>query len=162
MLRRALALGFATLALGAPLALAGSASANTGDGPVALPGHHHGWFHHNCDVNRIQFRGGWCPVPPPVPVPTPIPTAAHLIIGSNANDILQGTVGRDYIFGLGGNDRLVGKAGNDHLYGGPGNDVLVAGPGTDVLRGGAGFDRCVGDDNDQFLNCEVTFIIPAS
>ena len=81
------------------------------------------------------------------------------IVGTNGNDVRNGTPGRDVIVGLGGNDKLSGRAGNDlicgssgkdtlkgdkgkdKLYGGAGRDTLKGGPGRDKLRGGAGRDK---------------------
>jgi len=67
--------------------------------------------------------------------------AAHLVKGTNGNDLLQGGAGGDTLEGLGGNDRLYGRRGADRLYGGAGNDRLFGGPGDDMLAGGPGADR---------------------
>lgn len=84
----------------------------------------------------------------------------HLVLGSRAKDRLPGTLGNDVIVGLDGNDSLLGRAGADRLLGGRGNDILRGGAGvsSDVLRGGPGTDLCVGDGNDQFINCEQTIV----
>jgi len=71
------------------------------------------------------------------------------LVGTSANDIIDGYGGNDTISGGDGNDILRGSAGNDvlngndgvdRLYGGGGNDVLNGGSGNDVLKGGAGND----------------------
>jgi|GEM_PF-2451261 len=84
----------------------------------------------------------------------------NAIIGSEANDTIEGTWrrerilggdGNDIINGMGAKDRLEGGDGNDTLDGGigqdqddlkgdAGNDVLLAGAGDDFLTGGAGND----------------------
>ena len=51
-----------------------------------------------------------------------------------------GTDGDDLYNGSAGNDSLSGGPGNDTLNGGIGNDTLAGGPGTDSLQGGAGDD----------------------
>jgi uncharacterized delta-60 repeat protein len=68
---------------------------------------------------------------------------ADLIIGSSANNVLQGDVygyGKsDTIFGLGGDDTILIRRGE--AYGGDGNDRLT---GDGKLHGGAGNDRLEG------------------
>jgi Ca2+-binding RTX toxin-like protein len=44
-------------------------------------------------------------------------------VGTNCNDLINGTPGDDRIFGLGGNDTLNGLGGNDSLDGGSGSDT---------------------------------------
>ncbi len=56
---------------------------------------------------------------------------AH-IIGTPADDSLNGTVEDDLIEGLEGNDTLTGAGGNDTLDGGPGVDSMAGGPGDDL------------------------------
>jgi Ca2+-binding RTX toxin-like protein len=83
---------------------------------------------------------------------------SNVIVGTPGNDVLIGTNKTDLIVGLPGNDVLVGGRKADALAGGWGRDVLRAAgkhSGTDLLRGGRGRDRCVGDDSDVFLGCEV-------
>ncbi len=83
------------------------------------------------------------------------------LIGSAANDILNGTVarnvidagegddrveagdGNDMLMGQGGKDALHGEKGSDHLDGGAGDDGLVGGLGADELEGGVGRDTAV-------------------
>jgi len=85
--------------------------------------------------------------------PTP-----HVIMGTSHRDVLVGTKQSDLILGLPGRDRLFGGRKNDILLGGLGNDVLRdAGThsGRDILRGGGGRDRCVGNSDDVFIQCEI-------
>jgi Ca2+-binding RTX toxin-like protein len=87
-----------------------------------------------------------------------------VIVGSTGNDFLVGTDCDDIIAARRGNDVLTGRAGADFLAGGWGNDVLRdaaddnAWGTVDVLRGGRGFDRCVGDEGDEFISCEIVFV----
>ena len=53
------------------------------------------------------------------------------LIGTSADDVLEGDAG---------NNRLAGGRGNDTLRGLDGNDILIGGRGADVLDGGAGID----------------------
>jgi Ca2+-binding RTX toxin-like protein len=70
--------------------------------------------------------------------------ADELINGGNGKDTLDGGGGSDRIFGGNGNDDISGGSGNDLLVGGNGNDSLNGGNGDDVLRGGKGADVMIG------------------
>jgi Ca2+-binding RTX toxin-like protein len=73
-----------------------------------------------------------------------------LIVGSDDNDVLQGTPGRDVIWGGRGDDTIYGSLGNDLLCGGPGADLIHGGRGNDEVDGGAGDgDRAIGDLGDD-------------
>ena len=63
------------------------------------------------------------------------------IIGTNNDDVLDGTDDAEAILGEGGNDRLNGRDGNDTLDGGTGNDTLNGQGGDDTMSGGPGNDR---------------------
>lgn len=79
-------------------------------------------------------------------------TMAGVMIPTEGNDALYGTVGADTLLGLGGNDTLVGNAGNDSLHGGEANDNLAGGSGDDVLEGGTGNDSLFGGTgNDTYI-----------
>ncbi len=69
-----------------------------------------------------------------------VTNVAPVIVGSNGNNVLNGTGEEDTIRGLGGNDTLFGKLGPDNLQGGSGNDRLVGGLGKDTMTGGSGAD----------------------
>jgi Ca2+-binding RTX toxin-like protein len=73
------------------------------------------------------------------------------IVGTDNDDVIQGTEGRDYIVGLGGNDRIYGNGGNDFLCGGNGDDRLYGGKGNDLLNSGAGADRVFGEEDKDRL-----------
>ncbi|MDA8687831.1 hypothetical protein N9L98_02075, partial [bacterium] len=85
--------------------------------------------------------------------------ANHMVIGSDANNILSTSLGDDILDGGAGNDRLYGNegddilktgSGDDKLYGGTGNDILEAtGSGHQYLDGGEGNDT-FRIDLDQF------------
>ncbi|CAG0992925.1 hypothetical protein GPROT1_03181, partial [Gammaproteobacteria bacterium] len=60
------------------------------------------------------------------------------VIGTDGNDVLNGSPRDDVIVGLGGNDVINGLGGNDVICGGDGNDILAGGAGNDRLDAGAG------------------------
>jgi Ca2+-binding RTX toxin-like protein len=75
-----------------------------------------------------------------------------MIVGTDGDDVLQGTPERDVIWGGGGNDTITGSLGNDLLCGGPGADLIHGGRGNDIADGGAGADdRVIGDLGDDKL-----------
>ena len=63
------------------------------------------------------------------------------IIGTSANDTLNGSAESDLIYGMDGNDTLRGNAGDDEISGGAGDDRITGGAGNDILEGGAGNDN---------------------
>ena len=122
----------AVLAASAPLALIGMGSAN-----ASAPHHSH------IDGHEDGF---------------------NLIFGSRFDDTLFGTHDADAIFGRNGNDRLISNGGADRLSGNRGDDTLIDNQpsffGNVVqLRGGSGFDVCIGNTNDQFINCETVIVL---
>jgi Ca2+-binding RTX toxin-like protein len=66
-------------------------------------------------------------------------------LGTDGDDVIQGTAGADVIVGGGGQDRIYAGAGNDLACGDDGNDLVEGGRGNDFLLGGAGPDRLRGD-----------------
>ncbi len=73
-----------------------------------------------------------------------------LLHGYGAEDCLEGGSGSDVLGGGFGPDRLVGGYGNDRLYGDSGNDTLKGGNGRDSLSGGSGNDELLpGSGGDQ-------------
>jgi hypothetical protein len=76
---------------------------------------------------------------------------APTILGTENNDVLQGTKGADVIMGLRGNDQIYGNDGDDLLCGGPGIDRISGGQGQDFIFGGRGSDFISGDDGDDKL-----------
>ncbi|HUC06870.1 MAG TPA: calcium-binding protein [Solirubrobacterales bacterium] len=72
------------------------------------------------------------------------------IVGTDGDDVLQGTPERDVIWGGDGDDTITGSLGNDLLCGGPGADLVHGGRGNDIVDGGADAeDRVIGDLGDD-------------
>jgi Ca2+-binding RTX toxin-like protein len=61
-------------------------------------------------------------------------------LGTEGNDILNGTFGDDALYGRGGNDLIVGGEGVNTLLGEDGNDLIYGGFQTDYINGGNGND----------------------
>jgi Ca2+-binding RTX toxin-like protein len=74
-----------------------------------------------------------------------------LIVGTNANDVLNGTSKNDLLIGLDGDDHLYGKGGNDLLDGGRGDDRVYGNGGNDLLNGGRGNDYLDGGIGNDIL-----------
>jgi Ca2+-binding RTX toxin-like protein len=75
--------------------------------------------------------------------PTGIPTEGP--------DVLIGTAADDAINGLGGDDKICAGAGSDSIFGGAGNDQVDAGPDLDGVVGGLGDDQLEGGDGVDLL-----------
>jgi Ca2+-binding RTX toxin-like protein len=73
------------------------------------------------------------------------------IIGTNSDDIIEGTLNNDTIYGRGGDDSLKGRFGDDYIYGGPGRDFLGGQPDNDHLDGGRGADFITGGGHGDVL-----------
>ena len=78
-------------------------------------------------------------------------------LGTEGDDLLDGTPDNDVLKGLGGNDTLNGYTGNDVLDGGAGDDVLNGGNGNDeyIFKPGYGDDLIIdsnGTDQITFDN----------
>lgn len=80
---------------------------------------------------------------------------AREIVGTSADETLNGGAGDDTIAGAGGDDLLsgsygrdvlLGSLGQDTLNGGADGDTLIGGAGNDLLNGGDGGDLIYGDD----------------
>lgn len=54
--------------------------------------------------------------------------------GTNASELILGSLGVDSISGGNGNDCIVAGGGNDTLNGGPGTDVCIGGPGMNTFN----------------------------
>ncbi|MEO1459267.1 MAG: DUF4214 domain-containing protein [Pseudomonadota bacterium] len=65
------------------------------------------------------------------------------ILGTAADNRIDGADGADRIEGGLGDDWLIGEGGDDHLLGGAGADLLEGGDGADRLEGGAGLDTAL-------------------
>ncbi|WP_317624732.1 calcium-binding protein [Rhodalgimonas zhirmunskyi] len=68
-------------------------------------------------------------------------SANDQINGNNGENALYGGDGNDTLFGYGGNDILVTGKGNDYAEGGDGNDLFVLDLGDTTIHGGNGFDK---------------------
>ncbi len=73
------------------------------------------------------------------------------IVGTSANETLNGGAGNDTIAGAGGDDSLSGNFGLDILLGGTGHDTLNGGSDRDTLIGSTGDDLLFGGDGDDVL-----------
>ncbi|HVW67070.1 MAG TPA: LamG-like jellyroll fold domain-containing protein [Candidatus Peribacteraceae bacterium] len=72
-----------------------------------------------------------------------------LLLGSNGNDVIVGTIGPDMILGGNGDDVICGGGGNDFINGGNGNDRIAGEAGNDYIVGSNGQDSvCAGAGND--------------
>jgi Ca2+-binding RTX toxin-like protein len=77
--------------------------------------------------------------------------ADNRLEGMGGNDSLAGLGGNDSLFGGDGDDSLIGNDGNDSLDGGAGNDTLDGGTDNDSLLGGDGADSLLGGDGNDFI-----------
>ena len=103
------------------------------------------------------------PIAPPIvepPVIIPPIDEGNMIVGTERDDILDGTPNRDTILGKGGNDIIFGSwnddtlnggTGDDRLFGNWGNDILQGADGSDALNGDFGDDLLLGGNNNDFL-----------
>jgi hypothetical protein len=89
-------------------------------------------------------------------------TAAYAatIMGTDQSDKLFESQRADTISGLRAADTLRAKQfafDTDKLYGGKGKDLLNArdGDDRDTLDGDEGTDKCVGDQGDTYISCEL-------
>jgi Ca2+-binding RTX toxin-like protein len=77
---------------------------------------------------------------------------ARPFIGTEGDDVINGTAHHDYIAGRAGNDTLNGFARGDVIFGGYGNDTVNAGDGNDLVFGGPGDDTLNGElGNDRIF-----------
>jgi len=84
----------------------------------------------------------------------------QLVLGTTANETLNGGQGHDRVYGNrgndtinghNGNDLLSGERGHDSLNGGAGNDLMLGGNDRDLLIGGLGNDRLHGETGNDTL-----------
>lgn len=78
-----------------------------------------------------------------------------LLMGSDADDKLNGTNSHELIWAGIGNDIINAAGGDDIIYGGDGDDTINAGDGNDIIRGETGNDTLnggKGDDTYYFEN----------
>ena len=88
-------------------------------------------------IGFITFDDGTIWRPDIVPAPE--------IVGTEGDDLLDGSAGDDTLLGLGGNDTLDGGQGDDLLDGGAGDDTyrFAVGGGSDAIVDVGGMDRLV-------------------
>ncbi len=74
------------------------------------------------------------------------------IIGTERNDVINGTNGDDVIVSLGGADNVAGKAGDDVICLGDGNDTINGGQGDDIILGEGGKDNLSGSTGNDSID----------
>jgi hypothetical protein len=74
------------------------------------------------------------------------------IVGTDGNDVINGTNKMDVIVGLGGDDIINSGGGKDVVCAGDGDDIVNGGNGGDTIFGGAGDDQLNGDKGNDNLN----------
>ncbi len=77
---------------------------------------------------------------------------SDILIGNEANNLLQDSYGDDYLSGGDGHDYLSGGDGHDGLIGGNGYDYLVGGDGYDYLAGQADDDILAGGLSGDYID----------
>ena len=84
-----------------------------------------------------------------------------MVLGTRANDAIDGGPGDDSLPGWFGDDQIAGGPGNDDVRpqegddvadGGPGNDFVNGGEGNDVLAAGTGKDEVTGAEGDDRID----------
>jgi Ca2+-binding RTX toxin-like protein len=82
------------------------------------------------------------------------------VIGTEADDQLEGNDGSNTLVGRGGDDTLSGGNGSDLLRAGDGNDTLFGHDGSpDTLDGGLGDDPATFDPEDLVIKAHVGFFL---
>jgi Ca2+-binding RTX toxin-like protein len=74
-----------------------------------------------------------------------------LLIGTDGDDVINGTNKSDLIIGLKGNDWLAGGNDDDLIYGNEGNDEVLGENGDDWLEGGDGVDHVYGGNGSDVV-----------
>ncbi len=74
---------------------------------------------------------------------------ADVIIGTDDDNNLVGTINSDMIKGGPGSDNLFGEGGNDKLFAGSGNDDLMGESGSDYFDCGDGIDEILDFDPQE-------------
>jgi Ca2+-binding RTX toxin-like protein len=73
------------------------------------------------------------------------------LVGTDGDDVIEGTSGPDVVVAGDGDDVIIGKGGNDTVCAGPGDDDMKGGNGSDWLNGEAGLDVASGDNGNDHL-----------
>ncbi len=74
------------------------------------------------------------------------------IIGTDRNDVINGTNGDDVIVTFGGRDNVAGKAGDDIICLGDGDDRANGGQGDDIILGEGGDDNLSGSTGNDSID----------
>ena len=121
-----------------------------------------GWFLDDAHkIERLQFSDGtvWDHVYMEEIATTPTDSDDY-IVGTPADDAIDGGGGSDTIYGRDGDDQLFGGAdsdllygedGDDTIFGGAGDDTVNGGPGRNILSGGAGNDTIVATEGQNTI-----------
>ena len=112
-----------------------------------------------CDAGAFELRAPeppdplFCPGFKNDPRPQIIGTPANNVLnGTNADEVICGKAGTDTINGGGGDDLILGGPDNDKIKGQGGNDRVVGGGGADEVNGNGGNDRLRGYPGNDTLN----------
>jgi Ca2+-binding RTX toxin-like protein len=70
------------------------------------------------------------------------------IVGTNGDDVLEGTAGADVIVGLDGNDEILASGGADTICAGSGDDEVF---GDDFQFEGGSVDTIFGENGNDFI-----------
>ena len=76
---------------------------------------------------------------------------AATIVGTEGDDVINGTPGNDVIVALGGRDTINGLGGNDIICGGRQNDTINGGAGDDVIYGNEAADTLFGGIGNDLI-----------
>lgn len=76
-------------------------------------------------------------------------------IGSDQDDVMDGSINADYLEGGAGNDLINGGLQGDQIFGGDGDDQLNGEEGDDTINGGVGNDLLNGGDGEDDLTGDV-------
>jgi Ca2+-binding RTX toxin-like protein len=71
------------------------------------------------------------------------------VLAGTGNDVLLGSRADNMLDGSGGNDSIAGREGADTLYGRSGDDTLDGGDGADLIIGNGGVDALTGGDGQD-------------
>ena len=74
-----------------------------------------------------------------------------LVVGTTANNTLDGGANSDVVLGDAGDDTIRGGGNRDILRGGSGNDSLSGGDAADIILGGSGDDVLEGDAGNDLM-----------
>ncbi len=80
-----------------------------------------------------------------------IPFTITVKVGTDKDEILNGTTDADMIFGLNGKNTINGLGGNDLLCGGNSVDTIDGGDGNDIIEGQNGNDFLDGGNDNDIL-----------